>query len=194
MYDQLTVSLASAEAKVAALKARVSEYEVRYKELQTAANAMPEVEAEYKQLTRDYEVIRNRYDKLLERREQAQISGAVEASDVVLGFRVIDPPRVPLAPIAPKRPLLMTIVLLAALGGGFGIAFVMSQLKTTFNTERELHQATGIRVLGSIATALTPRLRRRRTRASMAFVLSYLGLLSTYGALMAMLVISAGRV
>ena len=86
MYEQLTVSLASAEANVAAMKARVEEYGVRYNELQAAANALPQVEAEYKQLTRDYEVIKARYDKLLERRESAQISGDVEASDVVMGF------------------------------------------------------------------------------------------------------------
>ena len=48
-HDQLTVSLAAAEANVAAMKARVAEYEVRYGELQAAANAQPQVDAEYKQ-------------------------------------------------------------------------------------------------------------------------------------------------
>ena len=102
---------------------RVAEYNERYTELQAAANALPQIEAEYTQLTRDYEVIKTRYDKLLERRESAQISGDMEASDVVMGFRVIDPPQVPLAPSAPNRPLLMSLVLLAALGGGFGTCF-----------------------------------------------------------------------
>ena len=187
LYEQLMVSLAAAEANVAAMKARVAEYDVRHNELQATANALPQVEAEYKQLTRDYEVIRARYDRLLERRESAQISGDVEASDVAMGFRVIDPPQVPLEPSGPNRPLLMSMVLLAALGGGFGIAFVLSQLKTTFSDERRLREASGIRVLGTVAMAWNERQRKRHALGLFALALSFLGLLSVYGVVMASL-------
>lgn len=194
LYDQLRVSLATAEANVAAMRARVAEHETRYRELQAAANALPQVEAEYKQLTRDYEVIRARYDKLLERREQAQISGEVEASDAAIGFRIIDPPQVPLAPSAPNRPLLMTLVLLAALGCGFGFAFAMSQLKSTFYDERRLREASGISVLGSVAMTSSDKQRKRRACAVFALALSYLSLLSAYGAIMASVILSTARV
>jgi polysaccharide chain length determinant protein (PEP-CTERM system associated) len=192
LYDQLMVSLTTAEANVAAMKARVAEYEIRYSELQAAANALPQIDAEYKQLTRDYEVIRARYDKLLERREQAQISGAVEASDAGMGFRIIDPPQV--APSAPNRSRLMTLVLLAALGCGFGFAFLMKQLKITFDDERTLREASGIRVLGSVAMTLNDKQRKRRARGVVALALSYLSLLSAYGAIMASLILSTARV
>ena len=194
LYDQLMVSLATAEANVAAMRARVAEYEIRHSELQAAANALPQIDAEYKQLTRDYEVIRARYDKLLERREQAQISGEVEASDAGMGFRIIDPPQVPLAPSAPDRPRLMTLVLLAALGCGFGFAFLMTQLKTTFDDERKLREASGISVLGSVAMTLNDKQRKRRARGVFALALSYLSLLSAYGAIMASLILSTARV
>lgn len=194
LYDQLMVSLATAEANVAALTARVAEYKTRLSELQSAANALPQIEAEYKQLTRDYEVIRARYDKLLERREQAQISGEVEASDAAMGFRIIDPPQVPLAPSAPNRLRLMTLVLLGALASGFGFAFLMMQLKTTFNDERTLREATGVTVLGSVAMTLNDQQRRRRARGLIGIALSYLSLLSAYGAIMASLIVSTARV
>ncbi len=194
VYEQLTVSLAAAEAKVAAMKTRVEEYGVRHSELQAAANALPQVEAEFKQLTRDYEVIKSRYDKLLERREAAQISGDVEASDVVLGYRVIDPPQVPLAPSAPNRPQLMSLVLLAALGGGLGFAFLLSQIKTTFNDERRLREASGLQVLGTIAMAWTEKQKRRRARGLFALLLSFLSLLSAYGAIMVSLLMTTSRV
>src|SRR4051812_3972239 len=193
LYDPLMVSLATAEANVAAMKARVAEHEVRYNELQAAASAQPQVDAEYKQLTRDYEVIRARYDKLLERREQAQISGAVEASDAGMGFRIIDPPTVPLAPSAPNRPRLMTLVLLAALGCGFGFAFLMTQVKTTFDDERKLREASGINVLGSVAMTWNDEQRKRRARGVFALALSYFGLVSAYGGIMASLILSTAR-
>jgi polysaccharide chain length determinant protein (PEP-CTERM system associated) len=194
LYDQLMLSLATTEANVAALTARVAEYKTRFSELQAAANALPQIEAEYKQLTRDYEVIRARYDKLLERREQAQISGEVEASDAGMGFRIIDPPQVPLAANAPNRPRLMTLVLLAALGCGWGFAFLMTQMKITFNDERALREATGINVLGSVAMTLNDKQRKRRTRGVFALALSFLSLLSAYGAIMASLILFSATV
>jgi len=131
---------------------------------------------------------------LLERRESAQISGDVEASDIVMGFRVIDPPKVPLAPSAPNRPQLMSLVLLAALGGGFGIAFLISQIRTTFNDERRLREASGLQVLGTIAMAWTEVQKKRRAWGLFALLLSFLSLLSAYGAIMASLVMTTSRV
>ena len=165
-----------------------------YNELQAVANALPQVEAEYAQLTRDYEVIKTRYDKLLERRESAQISGDVEASDAAMGFRVIDPPQVPLTPSAPNRLQLMSLVLLAALGGGLGFAFLISQLRPTFNEERSLREVSGLRVLGTIFMAWTDEQKKRRTRGLIALLLSVLSLLSAYAAIMVSLMMTVSRV
>ncbi len=193
VYQQLTVALASAEANVAAMKARAEEYATRYNELQAAANAQPQVEAEYKQLTRDYEVIKARYDKLLERRESARISGDVEASDVAMGFRVIDPPQVPPGLKQPNRLRLMSMVLLAALGGGFGFAFLLSQMRPTFNNERSLRDVSGLHVLGTVAMAWNARQKRRRKQGLFALLLSVLSLLSAYAAIMVQLISAASR-
>jgi polysaccharide chain length determinant protein (PEP-CTERM system associated) len=184
---ELTVALASAEARVASARARAAEYSKRYSELQAAANALPQIEAEYKQLTRDYDVMKARYDLLLERRESARISRDVDASDVALGFRVIDPPQVPLSPSSPDRTRLTSLVLLAALGAGLGVAFLVSQMKTTFNDERKLKQASGMRVLATVAMVWNERQRRRRARGVYALAFSLLSLLSVYGAIMASL-------
>jgi len=188
-YGQLMVSLATAEANVAAMRARVAEHETRYSELQAAANALPQIDAEYKQLTRDYEVIRARYDKLLERREQAQISGAVEASDVAMEFRIIDPPTVPLAPTTPDRPRLMTLVLFAALGCGLGFAFLMTRVRTTFGDEHQLREASGISVLASVPMTFNDEQSKRRVRGVFALASSCLGLLCAYAAIMTSLVL-----
>jgi polysaccharide chain length determinant protein (PEP-CTERM system associated) len=194
VYEQLTISLATAEARVASTKARVAEYESRHRELQADAHAVPQIEAEFKQLTRDYEVTKARYDKLLERRESAQITGDVETSEVAIEFRVVDPPRVPLKPSWPNRPKLMTAVLVAALAAGFGVAFVLSHIRKTFNDERSLRQASGLPVWGSVAMTWNEKQKKRRARAAFAFVLSFLGLLSAYGTIMASLVLAVPRV
>jgi polysaccharide chain length determinant protein (PEP-CTERM system associated) len=192
-YLQLAASLTTAEADVAAKKTRVAEYTRRYAELQAAANAVPQIEAEYTQLTRDYDVNKARYDELLRRRESAEITGDMEVTDAAMGFRVIDPPQLPLAPVAPNRPFLMTMVLFAALGSGLGIAFLISQLKPTIYDERRLREVTGLAVLGTVTMSWTEAQRKRRARWLGAFVLSFLSLISAYVAIMAMLILTVSR-
>jgi polysaccharide chain length determinant protein (PEP-CTERM system associated) len=193
VYEDLMVALTTVEATVAAKKTRVAEYGIRYKELQAAADALPQIEAEYAQLTRDYDVIKSRYANLLERRESAQISGDVAVSDVAMGFRVIDPPQVPLVPSAPNRARLMTLVLLAALVGALGIAFMLGQIRPTFSDERRLREVSGLQVLGTVVMAWTKEQKARRARNLVAFTFSFLSLLSAYVAIMASLMLTVSR-
>jgi polysaccharide chain length determinant protein (PEP-CTERM system associated) len=193
IVQQLSIALAEAEANVASRKARVAEYEKRYETLKAAAHSIPQMDAEFTQLTRDYEVTKKNYGNLLARRESAQISGDMEATTKVMDFRVIDPPQVPSLPYAPNRPLLMSVVLLAALAGGVGIAFLMSQLRPRLRSERRLREVSGLPVFGTVIMAWTEAQIARRKRAFIAFLLSILSLLSAYAAIMATLLLTAAR-
>jgi polysaccharide chain length determinant protein (PEP-CTERM system associated) len=183
--QQLSVSLAAAEASVASVRARVAEYTKRLEALKDAVNMQPQVEAEFVQLTRDYDVTRANYYGLLSRREQAQMSGEMESSASVMDFRVIDPPTVPSTPNAPNRPALITTVMLIALGAGLGIAFVLSQIRPTFNDEKRLRELSGLTVFGTVAMAWTDAQRSKRRKGLVAFLLSFLSLLSAYGTVIA---------
>jgi polysaccharide chain length determinant protein (PEP-CTERM system associated) len=190
----LTVALTTAEANAAAMKARVEEYSKRYNELKAMANAVPQIDAEFTQLTRDYEGTKKNYETLLLRRESAQITGDVETRASLIDFRVIDPPQVPSVPKAPNRPQLMSLVLLAALGGGLGIAFLISQVRPTLNDERRLREVSGLPVLGTVVMAWTDAQKARRTRGLVALLLSFLSLLSAYAVIMAALVLTVSKV
>ncbi|HWQ38696.1 MAG TPA: XrtA system polysaccharide chain length determinant [Burkholderiales bacterium] len=192
VYEQLTVALASAEANVAAMRTRVQEHRRRYSELKAAVDALPRVEAEYKQLTRDYEATKARYDDLLKRRESAQISGNMEASNAVMAFRVIDPPLVPMTPS--RRPLLLSFVLVVALGGGLGVAFLFGQAKPAFYDERKLKEVSGLAVLGTVVMGWTEEQKGRRAWGLAALAVSFVGLLSVYAAVMAPYVLTGTRV
>jgi hypothetical protein len=87
----------------------------------------------------------------------------------------------------------MTVALLAALGGGLGVAFLMSQLRPTFNDERRLKEVGGLPVLGTIAMAWTEEQKKRRTRGLAGFLFSFLSLLSAYLAIMVVLVTAVSR-
>ena len=191
--QQMSLAIAEAEARMASMSARVTEYEKRFESLKSAVNAIPQIEAEYKQLTRDYEVTHGNYEKLLARRESAQISGEMEANASVMDFRVIDPPQVPTLPNSPNRPMLLSVVLLVAIVGGAGFAFLISQLKPTIHDERGLREITGLPVLGSVVMAWTDAQRAKRRKGVIGFLLSLVSLLSAYGTIMAVLLLTAQR-
>jgi polysaccharide chain length determinant protein (PEP-CTERM system associated) len=180
--QQLRVALADQEAKVAALTARVNEYTSRFNSQRAAANSIPQVEADYTQLVRDYQVNKQNYESLLNRRESAHLSGEMDANASVVDFRVIDPPRVPSHPAAPNRSLLLSGVTLAAVGAGFVLAFLLSQLRPTFNTRRELRDLTGLPVLGVVSMIWTQEQQNKRRKSLVVFASCFAGLLLMYGA------------
>ena len=183
--QQLTISMAEYEANIAGLRERVREYERRLGELSAAANAIPQVEAQYTQLTRDYEVTKKNYDQLAARRESAQLTGDVQSNGSTMEFRVIDPPQVSTQPDWPNRPLLRSLVLLAAIGIGIAFAFLMSRLRPTVDNERGLREMSGLAVFGTVTMAWTNEQKRRKKNGLVALGFCALALFGIYAALMA---------
>ena len=185
MLQQLNVALAEAEARVASMRARVEEYSSRYDRIRSMSNAVPEVEAALSQLNRDYQVNKANYEKLLERREAAKMSGDMRATTELMTFRIIDPPTDPQTPTGPHRAILFSLVLLGALASGIGVAFMMSQINPTFHSQSSLREITGWPILGTVMMIWTEQEIVKRKRRLYAFCLSLLLLLGLYGALMA---------
>lgn len=178
--EQLKVSLAGAEAAVASLRIRVSEYSSRYNQLKAAATLMPQLESEFAQLNRDYDVNKKNYESLVSRRESASISGDMQMVAGVADFRLIDPPRVSPQPVAPNRKLLLPVALLIALLSGIGATFVAKELRPTFYDIRSLSEITGLPVLGLVTLVITAPHRQQNRKSTIHFIGGVSALLGTY--------------
>jgi polysaccharide chain length determinant protein (PEP-CTERM system associated) len=189
MLQQLSVALSTAEARVASLRARVAEFEGRRARLRTQSTEVPEIEAQLAQLNRDYQVNRDNYQKLVERRESAKLSGDLSSATDMLTFRVIDPPTAPSRPIGPNRLRLFSIVFAFSLLAGLAVAFLMSQVRPTFLSQSALREVTGIPVLGSISMNWTDAQKIRRKRRLYALGASVFTLFGVYGAVMAAILV-----
>lgn len=184
MLQQLNIALTEAEAIVASMQARVAEYTARFERLKSMSVMIPAVEAELTQLTRDYNVNKANYEKLLERRASAEISGELTSTTGLMSFRIIDPPTVPEAPSGPDRRRLFSFVFIAALLAGVGASFVISQIRPTFHSQSDLRQITGLAILGTVPMIWTDREKSKRRNRLLAFSLSLLLLMSLYALLM----------
>jgi len=85
------------------------------------------------------------------------------------------------------------MVLLGALAGGLGLAFLIGELRPTFDNESKLREVTGLPVLGTVLMQWTNAQKARRRRGMVAFVISFAGLLSAYGAIMMPFILSMLR-
>ncbi|EHQ52294.1 polysaccharide chain length determinant protein [Ectothiorhodospira sp. PHS-1] len=163
VYQQMRMTLSNADVEIASLRVRLQQHQSQVAELQRLVDIIPDIEAEMSRLDRDYNVNREQYEQLLRRRESAALSRSVEERGEQVQFRVIEPARVPSSPSAPNRPAMFSMALLAGLGIGGGLAFLIGQLRPVFDNRRSLNKVTGFPVLGTVSL-LTSSKRRLRER------------------------------
>lgn len=163
-------TLSAAEVQVASLRARVGEYEARMSRAREQLKVAPQIEAEFAQLNRDYEVNKNNYQQLVSRRESATLSGELENAPNFADFRVIDPPRAGTTPVAPNRVLLLPVALLAALGAGLGVTFLLSQVRPVFFEAAALRSVTELPLLGVVSLVKNDALIHKERRSLKRFV------------------------
>jgi polysaccharide chain length determinant protein (PEP-CTERM system associated) len=182
--QELRIALGQEEANIAALQVRVEEYGKRVANLEGKIHTVPAVEAEMQALNRDYDTIRNNYEALLARREQARLSQEAELTTDDIRFRIVESPRVPLQPASPNRPLYATAVLGLGIASGLGLAFLIAQLRPTFDTRRSVTQTTRIPVLGCVGMIISPAKARRQRLLLIAYGLLFACLLMAYAGLL----------
>ena len=181
VHQQLRLSVSEAEANVAALQTRVAEYQQRYQQMQEAVKLMPQIEAEFAQLNRDYDIHKQNYEQLVKRRESATMGSELDSS-VGVDFRLIDPPRVSPQPVAPNRTLFLPLTLLLALAAGIAVTFAASQIRPVFFDSRSLREACGLPLLGTVSLLTDEAAKRRQKRDLIRFAAACISLVGAYGA------------
>lgn len=169
-YSALISIKAERQANVQALAARQASLQSELSSLMGSQASEPAVAAEASRISRDYEVLKEKYDELLQDREEMKLRGQVENERSSFKFEVIDPPTTPRSPSAPNRPLLLVGVLFAGLAAGVGAAFAVGQLRSTFATTAKLERALDLPVIGIVSHTLTETGRQIRAKRMRMFV------------------------
>jgi polysaccharide chain length determinant protein (PEP-CTERM system associated) len=183
VYEQVKLRLVDADSQVVAKQRRVEQSKEDMERFSRLAATAPEIEAKHTALNRDYDVIKRNYEQLLARRESAKIAQAVDA-ETDIQFRIVDPPEVPTVPVGPNRKLFLSIVLVAALGSGVALAYLLSQLDVSFASMANLRDTFGLPVLGAVSVIAFKRRRRLKAAEAMAFVACLIALTAAFGGIL----------
>jgi polysaccharide chain length determinant protein (PEP-CTERM system associated) len=182
--QQLKLNVSELESQVASARVKVTAYERKVREFESRLSQIPEIEAEFTGLNRDYEINRSQYEALLKRREAAELARKADVSEQDVQFRVIDPPRVPITPSGPKRLMLYTLVLFGSCGLGIMIAFIRSQISPTLISVSQLKTISEIPVFGLVSHTNKPQLVRSIRLHFVYFILMTGVLLAAYAMIM----------
>jgi polysaccharide chain length determinant protein (PEP-CTERM system associated) len=176
LYDQLQIQLVTLDTTIASVQSKLKRATAEVEKWQGLAKEVPEVGAQLQKLMRDYDVTKKAYDELLNRRESAKIGSDLQTQTQTVQFRVVDPPAAPLKPVAPKRPLLLAVVLIGGIIAGGAFAFLLTQIDDSILSVRQLKELVALPVLGGISLVVTEGEKRQRFVGALGFVAASLGL------------------
>lgn len=171
VYQELRLNAARLENEMASLSVRVQNYRERLAALERQRNIIPDIEARFAGLNRDYDITKNKYEELLSRREAIELSQRAEASQQEVQFKIIEPPFVPLQPSGPPRVLFYTMVLLVGIALGVFMAFVRSQISPVVTSALQLKTIADYPVFGLVSHTQKAQLQQQTKKHLLYFLL-----------------------
>ncbi|HEX3945968.1 MAG TPA: XrtA system polysaccharide chain length determinant [Rhizomicrobium sp.] len=160
VYQSMQLELNKVDVDIAALRRELAQHQGTVADLRQRLNSAPQVEAEYQQLNRDYDVNKAQYTALLESYQKARLGERADNAGSVR-FEIVLPPTSPLVPVWPRRTLLLALIWLAALGVGGAVAYGLHTLKPILSSVQAANRLSAFPVLGMVSVAFPTAQKKR---------------------------------
>ena len=150
MAVQVQTQLNATDTQLAALQARAMELRTKLSGLEGRMSAAPEVERDYQEVTRDLAGARAKYDELLKRQMDAEVSEAAIAGGTADKFRVKSSPKTPDEPAKPARVAIFIIALVLGLVASFTSVIMAQLFDQTVRGARDIQDILGVAPLAAV--------------------------------------------
>jgi polysaccharide chain length determinant protein (PEP-CTERM system associated) len=148
---QAKAQLRALQDTVAQEKLQQNQIQQTMKEVQARIEATPQIEEEFKQITRDHQISVDAYNSLLGKMNESSMATALEHRQEGEQFHVMDAPNLPEEPTFPNR--------FVFAGGGFGggvilgliITCLLEYRDTALHNERDIFAFTKLPTLATVS-------------------------------------------
>ncbi len=148
------------------LRKKIAMYQVRVDNTPTRG-------IELSKISRTYDITLNKYQDLLGKTFDSQLSENMEKQQKAKTFQLIGPAYYPTSPVRPDRKLILAIGFVAALGAGLGLSILLDMMGTSFQSPDELRGEIDLPLLASIPVIKTQAMFVEKRRAQVVtFLLS----------------------
>ena len=149
-YIALTTQIEGVKRELSHLSALRDDLRAQQRTYDSRLLQIPEIEREYRDLTRDYDNAQTRYREVKAKQMQAEVSQELEQGRKAERFSLGEPANLPERPVSPNRPAVALIGFIAALGGGLGLAALRDALDASVKGPLELARVATVPILTAI--------------------------------------------
>lgn len=142
-YISLLSQVNAANAEIASLKNKKTQLREKITDYENRLTRAPQVEREYRELTRDLETDSLKYREVKAKQMEAQISQQLETERKGERFELIEPAILPEDPVSPNRPAIIFLSLVLALGAGLGYAAIAESMDDAIRGSKSLVTTVG---------------------------------------------------
>jgi len=153
------------DSQIAALQARSVDLRTRMTQIEERLAMTPQVEREYQTVTRDLTSARAKYEELVKRRMDSEVSEAAISGGRADKFRVVQAPSVPGDPAKPKRLAILFIGIVLAMVLALTVTVAVEAMDPTVRGSRDVREILAISPLVSvpmITNSITAGVHRKR--------------------------------
>jgi protein tyrosine kinase modulator len=158
-YIQIQAQLSSVRNDQAALVSQVTQMRNEVANYRRMITVSPQIEKQYRELSRDYDDARAKYHDIRAKQMEAQTAQNLETDRKGERFTLIEPPLTPEKPVSPNRGALLVVGLLLSLAFAAALLWLFDS-----NDRRVRGRADLARLLGAPPLAVVPRIGTERDR------------------------------
>jgi uncharacterized protein involved in exopolysaccharide biosynthesis len=161
-----------------ALQSQIENLQSQIGRYQTRIDNTPVRGIELGRISRTYNITLKKYQDLLGKGLESELSENMEKKQKGEQFQILDPANFPVRPFRPDRQKIVLIGLLAGLIAGFGLAFLWESLDTSFKNSEELDGYTNLPLLATLPAVVSRGMVLDERRSQGILVLASIGILA----------------
>ena len=166
-FVQIQAQLSATDSDLAAVDEQVTKLRALSAEYQRNVSLAPQVEQQYRELSRDYDNTRIKYQEIRSKQSEAKTAQDLESDRKGERFTLIDPPLTPEEPVSPNRKVIIIVGIILSLGLTAAVLWWLEKFDSSVRGRLDLFRLTGVAPLalvpyiGTESDRLASRRRKR---------------------------------